>query len=179
MFPSTIFDANTSFPFSELSGCFMFHRRATIGIYMMAFIGLLDQSSKWLILDRMGDVERTIPVTSFLNFVLVWNKGVTFGILSRIGQHSMPYILIGIAAVILLLLGRWLLRTNSTPIALALGAIMGGAIGNVIDRLRYGAVADFIDFYYHNYHWYAFNISDAAIVSGVALLLIDGMVRGK
>ena len=157
----------------------MFPRRVTLGVYMLAFVALVDQLSKWFVLDRMGDVERTIPVTSYLNFVLVWNKGVTFGILSRIGQHYMPYILIGIAAAILLLLGRWLARTQSMVVALALGAIMGGAIGNVIDRLRYGAVADFLDFYYRDYHWYAFNISDAAIVSGVALLLIDGMVRGK
>jgi len=157
----------------------MINRRVTLGIYMLAIIGLADQVSKWLVLERMGDVERTIPVTSYLNFVLVWNKGVTFGILSRIGQHYMPYILVGIAAAILLLLGRWLWRTQSTLVALALGAIMGGAIGNVIDRLRYGAVADFLDFHYHDYHWYAFNVSDAAIVSGVALLLIDGMVRGK
>jgi len=157
----------------------MRHRRATIGIYLLALIGLADQLSKWLVLDRMGDVERTIPVTSFLNFVLVWNKGVTFGFLSKGGQQYLPYALIAVAALILFLLGRWLWRTNSTLVALALGAIMGGAIGNVVDRVRYGAVADFLDFYYRDYHWYAFNIADAAIVTGVALLLIDGMVRGK
>ncbi|MDR3424527.1 MAG: signal peptidase II [Alphaproteobacteria bacterium] len=156
------------------------HYRSTTGFYTMAFVGLIDQLSKWLILDRMGDVQRTIPVTPFLNLVLVWNKGVTFGFLSRSGQtHYMSYILMSVAAIIVVLLGRWLWRTSSTPVAIALGAIMGGAIGNVIDRLRYGAVADFLDFYYHNYHWYAFNVADAAIVTGVALLLIDGMVRGK
>jgi signal peptidase II len=157
----------------------MINPRVTIGGYMLALIIMIDQLSKWLILDRMGDVERTIPVTSFLNFVLVWNKGVTFGIMNHGGQHYMPFFLIGVAAIILFLLGRWLWRTDSTPVALALGAIMGGAVGNVIDRLRYGAVADFIDFYYGDYHWYAFNIADAAIVTGVALLLLDGMVRGK
>jgi len=157
----------------------MLHHRTTLGLYVLAFIGLLDQISKWLVLDRMGDVERTIPLNSFLNLVLVWNKGVTFGFLNHGGQHYMPYILIAIAAVILFLLGRWLIRTSSTLVALALGAVMGGAIGNVIDRVRYGAVVDFLDFYYRDYHWYAFNIADAAIVTGVALLLIDGMVRGK
>jgi signal peptidase II len=157
----------------------MVQRRTVIGIYVLAFIGLVDQLSKWWILDRMGDVQRTIGVTSFLNFVLVWNKGVTFGFLSRSTQHYVPYVLIVVAMIILFLLGRWLLRTESTPVALALGSIMGGAIGNVIDRVRYGAVADFLDFYYHDYHWYAFNVADAAIVTGVALLLIDGMVRGK
>jgi len=154
-------------------------RHATIGFYMLALIGLVDQISKALVLQRMEDVQRTLPVTSFLNFVLVWNKGVTFGFLSRMEQRYIPYILIGVAAVILFLLGRWLIRTQSTMVALALGAIMGGAIGNVIDRVRYGAVADFLDFYYKDYHWYAFNVADAAIVTGVALLLLDGMVRGK
>ncbi|MDE1901584.1 MAG: signal peptidase II [Alphaproteobacteria bacterium] len=158
----------------------MTHRRAVIGFYMMAFIGLADQISKWLILDRLNDVERTVAVTPFLNFVLVWNKGVTFGILSHLtGAHDMPYVLAGVAGVILLLLGRWLWRTNSTVVALALGLIMGGAIGNVIDRMRYGAVVDFLDFYYKNYHWYAFNVADASIVTGVALLLLDGMLKGE
>lgn len=152
--------------------------RAAVGIYTLALVCLLDQATKWLILDRMGDVNQTIPVTKFLNFVLVWNKGVTFGFLNQANPH-MPYILIGVAAVIFLLLARWLWRTSSGAVALALGAIMGGALGNVIDRLRYGAVVDFLDFYYRNYHWYAFNIADAAIFTGVALLLIDGMVRGK
>jgi signal peptidase II len=157
----------------------MLHRRATIGFYMLALVGLADQLSKWFVLQQMGDVQHTIPVTVFLNFVLVWNKGITFGFLNHGGHHYTPYILAAVAAIILFLLGRWLWRTNSTLVALALGAIMGGAIGNVIDRLRYGAVADFIDFYYQDYHWYAFNVADAAIVTGVALLLIDGMVQGK
>lgn len=154
-------------------------RRVIIGFYAMAIVGLVDQFSKWLLLDRMGDVHRTIPVFSWLNLVLVWNKGVTFGMLNRGGQHYMPYVLIGVAAIILFLLGRWLWRTSSTAVSLALGGIMGGAIGNVIDRARYGAVVDFLDFHYANYHWYAFNVADAAIVLGVSLLLIDGLIRGN
>jgi signal peptidase II len=157
----------------------MVKHRAIIGFYTMALVGLVDQLSKWFILERMGDVHRTIPVTPFLNFVLVWNKGVTFGLLNHGRERYLPYILIGVAVIILFLLGRWLWRTGSTPVALALGGIMGGAVGNVIDRARYGAVVDYLDFYYRDYHWYAFNVADAAIVTGVALLLIDGMVRGK
>ncbi|MGB9153937.1 MAG: signal peptidase II [Alphaproteobacteria bacterium] len=154
-------------------------RHTVLGVYMLAFIGLADQVTKGLVLKHI-DVRETIPVTPFFNLVLVWNKGVTFGILSHVGLHYMSYILIGVAAVMLLVLGRWLWRTRSAMVALALGAIMGGAIGNVIDRVRYGAVVDFLDFYYRDYpHWPAFNVADAAIVTGVALLLIDGMVRGK
>ena len=157
----------------------MRHRHLSIGIYTMAAIGLADQISKNLVIQRMGDASRAIPVSTFLNLVLVWNRGVTFGILGHQAQQYMPYILIGVAGLILFLLGRWLWRTQSTLVALALGAIMGGAVGNILDRVRHGAVADWLDFYYRDYHWYAFNIADAAIVTGVALLLLDGMVRGK
>jgi len=157
----------------------MFQRRSVIGLYTLAVVGLLDQLSKAYVLDRLQDVKDTESVTSFLNLVLVWNKGITFGFLSHHQQNYLPYILMGIAMVILFLLGRWLYRTSSAMVAVALGFIMGGAVGNVIDRVRYGAVVDFLDFYYRDYHWYAFNVADAAIFTGVALLLIDGMVRGE
>jgi signal peptidase II len=153
--------------------------RITMASYLMALILLCDQLSKWWILSVAMRPPRVTPITSFLNFVLVWNKGVTFGLLNRFAHNSMPWILIGVALLILVLLGRWLLRTSSTIVALGLGAIMGGAIGNVIDRVRYGAVVDFLDFYYHNYHWYAFNVADAAIVTGVTVLLLDSLVRGR
>jgi len=154
-------------------------QRPYIGLYVTAVIGLVDQITKWFVLDGMGDVHKTVPVTSFLNIVLVWNKGITFGVLSQSSQEIIPYILVAVAVVILGLLGRWLIRTTSAAVAIALGGIMGGAIGNVVDRIRYGAVVDFLDFHFAGHHWYAFNVADAAIVTGVALLLIDGMVRGK
>ena len=155
-------------------------QRPLLGLYSSAFIVLFDQITKWFVLDGMGDVHKTVPVTSFLNIVLVWNKGVTFGLLNHSSQKIVPYLLMAVAVVILVLLGRWLFRTTSAAVAVALGGIMGGAIGNnLIDRVRYGAVVDFLDFHYAGHHWYAFNVADAAIVTGVALLLIDGMVRGK
>lgn len=154
-------------------------RRTIIGIYMLAFIALADQVTKGLVLNSLPDVNHMRPLTSFLNLVLVWNKGVTFGMLSHVGKNFMPFILVAIASVIMVMLGRWLWRTHETLVALALGAIMGGAIGNVIDRLHYGAVVDFIDFYYDTYHWPAFNLADSAIVVGVALLLIDGMLHAR
>jgi len=154
------------------------HSRFVIASYLIAIIALCDQLSKWWILDLMQP-PRTVPVTSFLNYVLVWNKGVTFGFFNQSDHRLMSYVLVAVAAVILFLLGRWLWRTTSTPVAIALGAIMGGAIGNVIDRVRLGAVVDFLDFYYDSHHWYAFNIADAAIVTGVCLLLLDNLVRGR
>ncbi|MDD4617199.1 MAG: signal peptidase II [Alphaproteobacteria bacterium] len=155
-------------------------RRTALGIYAMAAIGLADQLTKWMVLEHVN-VHHIIKVNDFLNIVLVWNKGVTFGLLSHIGNgKTIPYVFIVIATVITILLGRWLWRTASTPTALSLGFIMGGAIGNAIDRVRYGMVVDFIDFHYgEKFHWYAFNLADAAIVSGVVILLIDDLLRAK
>jgi len=153
--------------------------RSTMGVYLLVLIALLDQLTKWWVVGVVMHPPRTIPEAPFLNLVLVWNKGVTFGLLNQFDPRLTKYVLIAVAALIVFLLGRWLWRTHSTLIALALGAIMGGAIGNVIDRLRYGAVADFLDFYYRDYHWYAFNIADAAIVTGVGLLLLDNLIRGR
>ena len=118
-------------------------------------------------------------LTSFLNLVLTHNRGVTFGLMNRAGHPAMAYVWVGIAAVILALLGRWLAQTTSNLVAVGLAGIMGGAVGNVIDRLRFGAVVDFLDAHYAGYHWYTFNVADACIVTGVALLLLDSLVRAK
>lgn len=157
----------------------MIHPRFSFAVYLVAFVALFDQLTKWYLLKYVMHEPRLVEVTPFFNLVLVWNKGVTFGLLSRFGPQVMPWFLVGLAAVILFLLGRWLWRTHSTVVAAGLGLVMGGAIGNVIDRIRFGAVADFLDFHLNTYHWYAFNIADSAIVMGVALLLLDGLIRGR
>ncbi|MDP9127710.1 MAG: signal peptidase II [Pseudomonadota bacterium] len=157
----------------------MMPRRVHLASYVLGLVLLCDQASKWWVLRSFLQTRQGIRVTPFLNFILVWNKGVTFGLLNTIAHNYMPWILAGAALLILVLLGRWLARTHSTLIALSLGAIMGGAVGNIIDRLRFGAVMDFLDFYYGSYHWYAFNIADAAIVTGVVLLLLESLVRGR
>lgn len=157
----------------------MTHRRTGMAAYLLAFILACDQLSKWWIVNAVMRPPRTVEIDPFLNFVLVWNKGVTFGLLNQVTHGFMPWILIGAAFLILILLSRWLWRTTSTLVALSLGAVMGGAIGNIIDRLRYGAVVDFLDFHYQDYHWYAFNIADAAIVTGVCLLILENLIRGR
>jgi len=157
----------------------MTHRRFAMAVYLMALIALCDQLTKWWLLDRVMQTPHIEQINPYFNLVLVWNKGVTFGILSQFGHKIMTYVLIAVALAILVLLGRWLWRTRATLVGIGLGAVMGGAIGNIIDRLRYGAVVDFLDFHYHDYHWYAFNVADAAIVTGVGLLLLDSLVRGR
>lgn len=163
----------------------MTHRRFTMAVYLVVLVALLDQLSKWVILHFVMQPPAVVvvPVNGVFNLVLVENRGVTFGLFNKLPPEWAPYFLLGIAAVILFLLGRWLWRTTSTPVALALGFIIGGALGNVIDRVRLGAVVDFLDFYVNvagkEHHWPAFNLADSAIVSGVGLLLLDGLIRKR
>ncbi len=157
----------------------MIHRRFQIAAYLLAFTAMCDQMSKWWLLSRIMRPPHPVYINAVFNLDLVMNKGVTFGLLSKFGEGAVPWILVGIAVVIIFLLGRWLWRTHSTLVAVGLGLIMGGAIGNVMDRIRYGAVVDFLDFHIDGWHWYSFNLADSAIVIGVALLLLDGLVRGR
>ena len=150
--------------------------RLALGAGLAVLIAALDQLSKYWVLEIVQPTPYGVPLTPWLNIVLVGNKGVTFGLFRSVDQRLL---LIAVAAVILFLLMRWLLRTHSGLVAGGLGLVMGGAIGNVVDRIRFGAVVDFLDFYYASYHWYAFNLADAAIVTGVGLLLADSMVKAR
>jgi lipoprotein signal peptidase len=110
-----------------------------------------------------------------LNLTFVWNRGVTFGLLSSYGTWSY-LVLAAVALGVVAALGVWLRRAESPLVAVSLGAITGGAVGNVIDRLRFGAVADFIDVHVGAWHWYVFNVADAAIVCGVAALVLESLL---
>ncbi|NTU76503.1 MAG: signal peptidase II [Alphaproteobacteria bacterium] len=153
----------------------MRERYVNIGVYLATAVALIDQFSKWWLLHIAMNPPRTIPVTSFFNLVLSWNRGVTFGLFNR-DNAWMSYVFIGAAVIILLLLLAWLMRATSLKVALGLGLVMGGAVGNIVDRIRYSAVLDFLDFHAFGYHWYAFNAADSAIVCGVGLLLLDNLV---
>jgi len=155
------------------------NQHVALASYLAVFIALSDQLSKWWLTNIVMREPHVEKVTSYFNLVMVQNKGVTFGLLNTIDHHFMPYVLAGVALVILFFLGRWLMRTQSMLVAVGLGLVIGGAVGNLIDRVRYGAVIDFLDFYYRDFHWYAFNIADAAIVTGVSLLLLDSLVRAR
>ena len=111
-----------------------------------------------------------------LNLTMVWNRGVTFGLLNGLGAWG--HILLALVALgVVVALGFWLRRAESRMVAVAIGAIAGGAIGNVIDRVRFGAVVDFIhahvDTPWGDISWYVFNLADAAIVCGVAGLILE------
>jgi len=141
----------------------------------MTLVALIDQATKWWVVEMLEIGSLGRYVTSFLNLVLSWNKGVTFGLLNH--QNTwIPYVLIACALLVVVFLLFWLARAKTLTEALGLGFVMGGAIGNVADRIRYGAVVDFLDFHLGGYHWYAFNVADSAIVLGVALLFFDNLV---
>ena len=116
----------------------------------------------------------SLPVTPFFNLVLVWNRGVSFGLFNH-GAPLPPVVFIVISLIIALLFGAWLLKAENRMMALSIGAVIGGAIGNVIDRFRFGAVVDFLDFHIAGIHWPAFNVADSAIVVGIALIVFDGL----
>jgi signal peptidase II len=162
-----------------------------IGIPVAAAALLLDQLSKWWILAAFADPTREIAVTSFFRLVLAWNRGISFS-LFRSDSPAAAWVFAGIALLIVAGLLAWLRRLDRAWPAVAIGLIVGGAVGNVIDRLRFGAVVDFLYFHGDAYpgvcrvlgsiglgwldcRWPAFNVADSAIFVGVALLLLDGL----
>ncbi|MGV7217881.1 signal peptidase II [Bradyrhizobium sp. UFLA05-112] len=150
------------------------------GILSAVISLVLDQASKlWLLdvfdLDRRGGLR----LTSFFDLMPAWNKGISYGWLqteAAAGQIA----LMAVKAVAVVLLAVWMTRAQTRLATVALGLIIGGAIGNAIDRLAYGAVFDFALFHIeiagNTYNWYVFNLADVAIVAGVAALLYDSFL---
>ncbi len=151
-------------------------RALKLGLAVALSIAVLDQLSKWWVVGVVMQPPRIIPITPFFNLVLGWNRGVSFGILNTDSPLS-PWLLVIVAGVIVAVLGFWLAKAETRFVALALGAVIGGAVGNVIDRIRYGAVADFLDFHAFGYHWPAFNVADSAISLGAVALILDSLFR--
>lgn len=144
------------------------------GLLLALAVLALDQAVKAVALATLRAYE-PVAVTPFLNLVLVWNRGVSFGLLAGVGDRS-PWLLAAMAAAIGAVLVVWLRRETRPVVRAALWLILAGAVGNTIDRVRFGAVVDFLDFHVYGYHWPAFNVSDSAIVVGAALILLDGLV---
>lgn len=118
---------------------------------------------------------RAIEVTGFLNWVLVGNTGVSFGLFAGAGL----WVFIPVALIIAAFLIGWLLRSGMRWLVWPVGLIVGGAIGNVVDRLRFGAVIDFIDVHAAGYHWPAFNVADSAVFIGVAVVVVEAILGPK
>lgn len=147
-----------------------------LGLVVAVLVLACDQLSKWWILYGLDlPALGTVRVLPVLNFTMVWNHGVTFGLFGGLGRLG-PILLTAVAILVVGLLVVWMGRTRSAPVAAALGAISGGAVGNVIDRLRFGAVVDFIHAHAFGWSWYVFNVADASIVCGVGVLMVDGLL---
>ncbi len=143
-----------------------------IGGLLALLVLAADQLTKDWLIDLMRANQGGVEVTPFFNLVMVWNRGVSFGLFSS-ADGDRRWLLILVTAAIVLWLILWLWRARGLLLAVALGGVIGGALGNIVDRIRFGAVADFFDFHLAGWHWPAFNFADGAIVAGVFLLLID------
>jgi signal peptidase II len=147
------------------------------GLTTAVAVVILDQLSKAAVLAHfagraLGDRE---TITSFFNLALTYNRGISFGLFN--GGAGLNALLFSLAAAaIVAVLVFWLNRVASPVLAVAIGLIIGGAVGNVIDRIRLGAVVDFLDFHAGYLHWPAFNLADSAICIGVATMLLDGLL---
>lgn len=146
--------------------------RMGLGIALIVFG--VDQATKWWVVEQIMRPPRLIPVTPFFNLVMGWNRGVSFGLFNHDGAAN-AWVFTGLALVIAAVLLAWLRKAEKPIIGLAIGLIVGGALGNALDRLRFGAVADFLDFHVWGYHWPAFNVADSGITVGAALLLADAL----
>ena len=141
---------------------------------------VLDQASKlWLLNVYELGPRGTVRITSFFDLVLAWNTGISYGWFQDTGPVGQT-VLLAFKALAIIVLGVWMARSGTRLAVIGLGLIIGGAIGNTIDRLAYGAVVDFALFHAEiggkTYNWYVFNLADVAIVAGVAALLYDSFV---
>ena len=149
-----------------------------LGLGIAALVIVADQANKaWMLYVYDIAAKGSVALTPFFDLVLVWNQGISYGLLpqeSVIGRWGLILFAFGAS----LALAVWLARLTSPLAAAAIGLIIGGAVGNAIDRIVYGAVADFFSFHAFGFEWYVFNIADTAIVAGVVGLLYESLFRG-
>ncbi len=150
---------------------------ARLGLATAAATALIDQALKlWLLFVFDLQARGIVRLTPFLDLVLIWNKGISYGMFQQNGPLG-QWALLALTAGAVTLLWIWLVRSTSRLMVVSLALIIGGAVGNAIDRVAYGAVADFVLLHLttgsFSFKWYVFNLADAAIVAGVAGLLYD------
>jgi signal peptidase II len=151
-----------------------------LGLSVALAAAAVDQIVKSAMVEFIMNPPRVIELLPVLNLVLVHNRGASFGILN-IAAQWVPFLLTGVAAAVVVMLVAWLRKAENRTLAAAIGLIIGGAIGNSVDRMlrATNAVVDYIDFYVGPYHWPAFNLADTAIVTGAVILLIDSLLNRR
>jgi signal peptidase II len=152
---------------------------SALGVATAVIVFALDQAHKYWMLEiyRIADRGR-VQITSFFDLVMAWNKGVSYGLFA---QHSTTgrIVLIALSLVAVAALVIWMANSLTRLAALSIGLIVGGALGNLTDRIVHGAVADFFHFHYAGFSWYIFNIADVAIVAGVIGLILEWIVEPR
>ncbi len=159
---------------------YLYGKLTGFGIAVAVATAVLDQALKvWLVYGLDLGARQPIRLGPFIDLVLVWNPGISYGLFPQVGPFG-QWALLAIKAVAVVLLWVWLSHATSRLTALALGLIIGGAIGNAIDRVAHGAVADFVLFHIETanwtFRWYVFNLADVGIVAGVIGLLYESLV---
>jgi signal peptidase II len=148
------------------------------GLRTALVVVALDQLSKYVVLQHFGVsacTDRREAVTAFLDLVLTCNRGMSFGLLNTGSGLSVPLFSLAAAAIVGVLI-FWLSRVHSDLLSSAIGLIIGGAVGNVIDRVHFGGVIDFLYFHLGAWYWPAFNLADSAICVGVIVMLFEGFL---
>lgn len=150
-----------------------------LGALVVALVFVADQALKlWLLFVARIAEEGPFRLTSFLEFVLAWNRGISYGLFQQDGEVG-RWILVAISFLAPIWLWRWLSRAPDRLSVVSLALIIGGALGNGVDRAVYGAVVDFVHVHVGSFSWYIFNIADAAIVVGVLGLLYESFRPGS
>ena len=144
----------------------------TLGVLVALAVVVSDQAVKLVVLARPESMLGATPIAPFLDLVLRWNRGISFSLFSQ-DTVAGRVVLLALTLAAIVLLGWWLASSRSILSAIGLGAIIGGATGNALDRLTRGAVVDYLDLHALGRHFFVFNLADAAINVGVALLILD------
>ncbi len=149
-----------------------------LGLCVAIAAFLIDQLTKWLVQGYFANDHVQYSIGNFFNLVEAWNTGVSFSMFNNggiIGALVLSAFAIGVIVFMLF----WLKKETNVLVQIALGLIIGGALGNVVDRIRFGAVYDFLDFYCGQWHWPAFNMADSFICVGAFVIIILGMFNSK
>jgi len=150
----------------------------TIGLSLALVVFVADQIVKWWIIERVALRERGfVDVLPFFNLTWVENRGVSMGMLTA-DSSTGRWLLVLLTALISAGVAAWMWRERNRFDVVALGLVLGGALGNIVDRVRFGYVVDFLHFFWREWHFYVFNVADAAITVGVILLLLRALLRG-
>jgi len=166
----------------KVGGSYAWGPKSAFGFTVAVIALIVDQASKfWLLSGLHLDLQAPIAVAPFVDLVLTWNTGISYGLFPQQGPIG-PWALLAFKIAAVVFLWAWLSRAQSQLTALALGLIIGGAVGNAVDRLHWPGVMDFVllhaEIAGRNLRWYVFNLADVAIVTGVVGLLYESLQRG-